>query len=337
MRDCASASFIGSAVSDSGIERAYAAAIARVVKPGDVVLDLGGGFGRRAVRACRCGAARVFSVQSGSTAGVARAVLAANQCADRVEVIDDVPASAPWLDAVNVVIAESGGGPPIHGASLSRYQHHGSLWPRGASTIPRREILRAAIVNAPDVLARHVAPWETLGRRWNLSVPRRMAQNAWSPCAFDAGQFLTEPIAWATVDYSDMAVIASKISARLEWRVEAGREGHGVAVWPAVELADGIVMGNEPGTFVAAIGHAYFPWPEPVVLATGDRVTVTFRAEPLATGWESCLWNWSTTVTGVGHPAPGGRRFVQSTFLGSLDLLAAAATLSATAARAEKK
>jgi protein arginine N-methyltransferase 1 len=324
-------------VSDSGIERAYAAAIRRVVKPGDVVLDLGGGFGRRAVAACRCGAARVFSVQPASTADVARAVLAANQCADRVEVIHDVPSGAPWLDAVTVVIAESGGGLPMHGASLSRYQRHGPPWPRTASTIPRREVLHAAIVSAPDLLSRHLGPWETLGRRWDMSVPQRMAQNSWSACVLDSDQFLTEPIAWATVDYADVAVIASRISALLEWRVGAGREGHGVAVWPAVELAEGVVMGNEPGTFVAAIGHAYFPWPEPVVLATGDRVTVALRAEPLATGWESCLWNWSTTVTGVGHPAPGGRRFVQSTFLGSLDLLASAAGLSAEAVRAEKK
>jgi protein arginine N-methyltransferase 1 len=324
-------------VSDSGIERAYAAAIARVVKPGDVVLDLGGGFGRRAVRACRCGAARVFSVQPGSTTGIARAVLAANQCGHRVEVIDDVPAGAPWLDGVNVVIAESRGGLPIHGASLSRYGRHGSPWPRGASTIPRREVLRAAIVSAPDLLAKHLGPWDTLGRRWDMSVPRRMAQNAWSACALDASQFLTEPIDWATVDYADAAAIATGISAFLEWRVEAGREGHGVAVWPAVELAEGIVMGNEPGTFVAAIGHAYFPWPEPVALVTGDRVAVRLGAEPLAKGWESCLWNWTTTVTGVGHPAPGGRRFVQSTFLGSLDVLATTAGLSAAAARAEKK
>jgi protein arginine N-methyltransferase 1 len=324
-------------VSDPGIERAYAAGISRVVKRGDVVLDLGGGFGRRAVHACRCGAARVFSVQSGSTADVARAVLAANQCADRVEVIDDVPSGAPWLDAVTVVIAESGGGLPMHGASLSRYQRHGPPWPRAASTIPRREILRAAIVRAPELLARHVRPWEALGRRWDMSVPRRMAQNVWSACALEADQFLTEPTAWATIDYADATGIPAAISTALGWRIGAGREGHGVAVWPAVELAEGVVMTNEPGTFVAAIGRAYFPWPEPVVLATGDRVTVTLRAEPLATGWESCLWNWSTTVTGVGHPAPGGRRFVQSTFLGSLDLLAAAATLSATAVRAEKK
>jgi protein arginine N-methyltransferase 1 len=324
-------------VSDSGIERAYASAIRRVVKPGDVVLDLGGGFGRRAVAACRCGAARVFSVQPASTTAVASDVVAANQCADRVEVILDLPAGAAWLDAVTVVLAESGGGPPIHGASLSRYQRHGSPWPRAASTIPRREILRAAIVRAPELLARHLRPWEALGRRWDMSVPRRMAQNVWSACALEADQFLTEPTAWATIDYADATGIPAAISAALEWRIGAGREGHGLAVWPAVELAEGVVMTNEPGTFVAAIGHAYFPWPEAVILAPGDRVAVTLRAEPLAMGWESCLWNWTTTVTGVGHPAPGGRRFVQSTFLGSLDLLASAAGLSAEAVRAEKK
>jgi hypothetical protein len=131
--------------------------------------------------------------------------------------------------------------------------------------------------------------------------------------------------------------IPAGIEAVLEWHVESSRDAHGIAVWPAVELAEGLVIGNEPGTFVAADGYAYFPWPAPVTLAAGDGIAVTLRAEPLATGWESCLWNWSTTVTGVGLPAPGGRRFVQSNFLGSLDLIATAAGLSAAVARAENK
>jgi protein arginine N-methyltransferase 1 len=325
------------AVSDSRIERVYGAAISRVVKPGDVVLDLGGGFGRRAVHACRSGAARVFSVQPASTADVARAVVDANQCRDRVEIISDLPAAAPWFDQLAVVIAETGGDLPIHGASLSRYHRRGCPWPRTASTIPRRETLRAAIVSAPALLAKHLRPWQTLGRRWDMSVPLRMAQNVWSAGALAADQFATEPIAWATVEHEHAPAIPAGIEAVLEWHVESSRDAHGIAVWPAVELAEGLVIGNEPGTFVAADGYAYFPWPAPVTLAAGDGIAVTLRAEPLATGWESCLWNWSTTVTGVGLPAPGGRRFVQSNFLGSLDLIATAAGLSAAVARAENK
>jgi hypothetical protein len=119
----------------------------------------------------------------------------------------------------------------------------------------------------------------------------------------------------------------------LNWSIESPRDAHGVAIWSTVELAEDLVLGGGPGTVVAA----FFPWPEVVRLATDDRVALTLGATALAQGWESCLWNWTTTVAGVGHPSTGGRRFVQSTFLGSVDLLSTRAGLSGAGPRAEKE
>jgi protein arginine N-methyltransferase 1 len=318
-------------VADSVVERAYGAAIARVVKSGDVVLDLGGAFGRRAVRACRQGAARVYTVQPKSIADVARSVVRDNGCVDRVDVIDDLTPDASWLDAVSVVIAEAPGDLPLHGASLTRDPRRS--WPARATTIPRRETLSAAIVSRPDLLARHLAPWESLGRRWDVSVPKRMAQNMWSACTIEQGQLATAPVTWATIDYAQACTPSPTLHGALSWSIESPREAHGIAIWPTVELAEGVTIGNGAGTFVAA----FFPWPEPVRLVPGDCAALTLEARPLAKGWESCLWNWTTTVAGVGHPTPGGRMFVQSTFFGSLDLLAIHAGLSGAGSGAEKE
>src|SRR5690349_22020599 len=66
---------------------AFASAIARVVRPGDVVLDLGSGTGVLAILACRAGARRVFAVEQGHIADVAAMLVKDNGCADRVEVL----------------------------------------------------------------------------------------------------------------------------------------------------------------------------------------------------------------------------------------------------------
>lgn len=323
-------------MSDAAIERAYNAAIARVVRPGDIVLDLGGGFGRRAVRACQHGAVRAYTVQPEATAEIARAVVRDNGCADRVDVIETLPAGAAWLATISVVIAEDPGGSPLHGASLTRFGLGSAApWPTGAVTIPRREDLSVAIVEAPDLYARHTRPWDDIGR-WDLSLARRLALNSPSACAPTASQLLTAPRSWGTVHYG-AAARPRGLTAVLDLTIERAGCGHGIVIWPLVDLADSATIGNSPGTDVAPIAQSFFPWLEAVPLSAGDRATVELRVEPLARGFESCLWNWTTTVQGVGGSAVGGRRFVQSTFLGSLELLTAAPALSAPGDRAEKK
>src|SRR5471032_1272785 len=71
-------------VSDRARVDAFARAIASVVRPGDVVVDLGCGTGILGLLACRAGAARVYAIDSGSMLDVARRLARANGFADRI-------------------------------------------------------------------------------------------------------------------------------------------------------------------------------------------------------------------------------------------------------------
>lgn len=93
-------------------------AIARVVKPGMTVLELGAGTGVLSYFAARAGAARVYAVERlPHVARAARALIAANGCADRVDVIEADAMTYLPPEPVDVVICEM-----LHSAMLREKQ-----------------------------------------------------------------------------------------------------------------------------------------------------------------------------------------------------------------------
>lgn len=75
----------GDMIADKSRFGAYADAIQRAVRPGDVVVDLGCGPGIFALLACRAGAKRVYAIDAGEVIHFARQLAAANGFADRIE------------------------------------------------------------------------------------------------------------------------------------------------------------------------------------------------------------------------------------------------------------
>jgi ribosomal protein L11 methylase PrmA len=71
-------------LADANRMRALRSAIDATVKPGDVVIDVGTGTGVLALMACAAGARRVYAIERGPIIELARKIVAANGCRDRV-------------------------------------------------------------------------------------------------------------------------------------------------------------------------------------------------------------------------------------------------------------
>src|SRR5215813_5909517 len=85
---------------------AYERALRQVVRPGDVVLDIGAGTGILALLAARLGAARVHAVESMPIAAAARALARANGLGDRVVVHEADLREMPAVEPVDVVVGD---------------------------------------------------------------------------------------------------------------------------------------------------------------------------------------------------------------------------------------
>ena len=89
---------------------AFRQAINSVVRPGDIVLDVGAGSGILSVFAAHAGAARVYAVEQTSVAVLAQELAAANQVEDIVRVIHGDVLDIEPPERVDVVVSEWLGG-----------------------------------------------------------------------------------------------------------------------------------------------------------------------------------------------------------------------------------
>src|SRR5690348_9298750 len=85
---------------------AFQRAIAAVVRPGDVVADVGCGLGTYAIFAARAGARRVFAVDDSRIVTVAREVVRDNGVDDVVEVFAGYSTAVSPPEPCDVVIFE---------------------------------------------------------------------------------------------------------------------------------------------------------------------------------------------------------------------------------------
>jgi len=75
----------GDMIGDSARFNAYAKAISRSVRPGDVVAEIGCGPGVFSLLACRAGANRVYAIETEDIIDVARQIAVANGFEDRIQ------------------------------------------------------------------------------------------------------------------------------------------------------------------------------------------------------------------------------------------------------------
>lgn len=85
---------------------AFQDAITQVVRPGDVVVDLGCAMGNFSVFACRAGARRVYAVEASPIIEVAREVVRANGFSNRVRFLPGLSTAIDVPERAQVVIFE---------------------------------------------------------------------------------------------------------------------------------------------------------------------------------------------------------------------------------------
>ncbi len=275
---------------------AYAAALARAVRPGDVVLDVGAGAGIFSLLACRAGARRVFAVEPADAIHTARELARENGLGDRIDFIQDVSTAIQLPERADVVVSDLRGALPL-------FQHHvrsiadvrSRLMAPGGILLPRADTLRAAPVEAAEAYGRLVAPWEDGVRGLRMGAARRMAVNTWVKTSLPSSALLADPGTWAVLDYR--TITEPDARGTLEWTVARPGTTHGLAVWFDAEVADGIGYSTGPGAPETVYGTPFFPFPQAVSVSAGDRLVSDIQARLVG---DDYVWVWDTRIERAG-------------------------------------
>jgi protein arginine N-methyltransferase 1 len=291
-------------LADATRMEAYAEALRQTVKTDSVVMDLGCGPGVFAVLACKLGARRVYAVEPENVIGLAHEIAAANGCADRIEFFDKLSTEITLPEPATIIISDLRGVLPLFEQHIpSNIDARTRLLARGGVLIPHRDILYAALVEAPAQYAELVGPWQENKFGLDLAAGTGLITNNWRKTHVAPEQFLAEPVCWTTIDYYE--VESPDIHARISWEAARSGTAHGVAVWFDSELVDGVRISNHPAAPKMIYGVGLFPFSEPIAVAEGERIEFRLAADLVQDGY---VWRWETDFPKAS--------FKQSTFYG---------------------
>jgi protein arginine N-methyltransferase 1 len=292
--------FYGQMLADAARMDAYLAALRNAVNADSVVLDLGCGPGVFALMACKFGARRVYAVEPDNVISVAREAAVANGCADRIEFFESLSTEIELPEPASIIISDLRGVLPWFEQHIpSIIDARERLLARGGVLIPQRDVLWAAVVEAPEQYEDLVGPWRKFDL--DLSAGTRLITNTWRKSYLKPDQLLVDPVRWTTIDYYE--VEKADVRADISWHAARNGTAHGVAVWFDSELADDISFSNHPAAPKMIYGVGLFPFSQPVAITEGERIQLSIAADLVKDGY---VWRWDTDFSAAS--------FKQSTF-----------------------
>lgn len=284
---------------------AYREALARTIKPGAAVLEIGSGAGVFAILAARLGARRVYSLEPANIIQLARDIAVANGMSDRIDFIQEMSTQVELPERADVIVSDLRGILPyLDHAIPSIVDARERLLAPGGVLIPQVDTVWGVPVEGSLCYERNVAVWDAVDGI-DCSAGHRMSASNTYKFQGSAAESLAEPVHLTTLDYR--TVTDSRVRADGSWLIARDGTARGLCAWFDTELWEGIGFSNRLGGPEVLYGQLFFPFEYPLQLGAGQGLRIRLSADLVGGAY---VWRWETWVEGQ-------LRFRQSTFQGA--------------------
>jgi type I protein arginine methyltransferase len=271
-------------------------AIGQAVRPGDVVADLGCGFGVLGLMCLKAGAARVWGIDRSEAIEVARETMDRAGWGDRYRCIREHSFRATLPERVDVLVCDHVGYLGLdYGIVEMVADARQRLLKPGGRMIPTGIALVLAGVSSGPCREK-TSGWAASGIPQEYHWLRQYEVDSRHAHSFAPGELCTEPVVLGSIDLGgeNPGLFA------FDTLLIAGRDGQldGLAGWFDCALAEQIRMTNSP----LADGRidrdqVFLPFDEPIAVKAGDAIEAS-----LSIRHDAGVLTWSARHSG------GGRR-----------------------------
>jgi hypothetical protein len=271
-------------LADETRTNAFRDAISRIVKPGDVVVDIGCGSGILSFFACEAGAAKVYAIDRGGMAGVAQFLSRHLGLADRITVLRDESTNVELPERADVLISETLGVLGLDENFLgSVIDARARLLRPRAAIVPRSVALHIVPVELPGLHAKHVSWWSKPRYGLDLRPMRGFASNSIVFVNIDSDTHVAEPARIIEVNFATAS--STFVSGRARFATSRACTIHGFGVWFTSTLSKNITINNrDPGA--THWGQAFLPLEEPIALTRDEQIEVDLETD------DGNSWRW---------------------------------------------
>lgn len=277
---------------------AYRQALAKSVKPGDVVLDVGAGTGILSLFAARVGARKVYAVERTRVVDVARQLIAANHAEAQVRIIHGDMETVELPGQVNLIVSEWMGGSGVDEGFLPAVLVARDRWlkPQG-KMLPERVTAWIALVWDGE-FGSDLNFWRSQPYGVGLSLMAKTTINEVKYCQHHITDdtLLTEPQQMWTTDVYDCSVEEARSPFKASLLFSATRKGkfNALATWFHADFGQGIMLTNAPNAPKTHWGRFVYPLNRTTEVEQGANIAVNFVCEPTVDS--HCKSKWSVKV-----------------------------------------
>ncbi len=273
-------------ICDRARTEAFQRAINAVVRPGDIVLDVGAGSGILSMFAARAGAARVYAVERTTVAVLAQELAAANGVAEIVQLIHGDIMDIELPERVDVIVSEWLGGFGIDEGMLAPVIAARDRWLKpGGVMIPRSVTAWAALVHDRHLgetveFLRNTPYGLTLDALVEMTVNEISYSGTFRHLT--AGDSRSEPGRLWTTDAGLIPLAQAQAPHEAETLLAVRDDGtaNALALWFSADLAPGISLSVGPGDPPTHWGMTTAPLRSPVQLTPDTVVRARVRTAP---------------------------------------------------------
>jgi hypothetical protein len=274
----------------------YRRALAPLVGPDTVVLDLGAGLGVLGFIAAELGARAVYMVEPAEVADISRQVAAASPWAERINCIKGRIEEVELPEQVDIILSVFTGNFLLTEDLLPSLFHARDCWLKpGGRMMPDQAVMELAPVSLPEFYAEHVDCWEGNG----LETVRPFASNSLYHLSShkETYSLLAQPASFHQLDF----MAATRASCKATLYIQANADGtcHGLLGWFRTRI-------GEEWLSTAPDSHhhwrqVFMPVEQPFELENGQGLQVSILKPDFGE------WSW--------HICAGDLSLRQSTFL----------------------